>query len=141
MGGAAEATVARVMRELGAAGLRLTGARRRLLGVFAGLGRWCTPQELHAAAKDQGCSVGLATVYRFLGTLLEHGLCRAFPQPDGSTRYVLCPPGHHHHLICRRCGRVADVADCRVEAPAGDFLVEEHAIDFFGLCPACRGGS
>jgi Fur family ferric uptake transcriptional regulator len=127
-----------VCRRLHVAGLRVTEPRRRLVALFAGRGRWCTPQELHAAAEAAGVRTGLATVYRLIETLVALELCRPFVQRDRTIRYVFCPPGHHHHLICEDCGQVADVADCRLESPEGGFAIREHAVDFFGQCASCR---
>jgi len=122
---------------LRAAGIRITQQRRQLLRVFAGMDRWCTPQELYQAAEAAGQHPGLATVYRLVETLCSLGLCKSFPQSDRTVRYVFCPPFHHHHLICLDCGRVRNITDCHVEQPASDFTVREHSVDFFGQCPRC----
>lgn len=134
-----EALLGEVCARLRAAGMRVTPQRRRLVARFAALGRWCTPQELHAAAVAGGEPQGLATVYRLIEALEALGLCRAFAQPDHTLRYVFCAPGHHHHLICRACGRVDDVPACHVAVPPSDFAIAEHAVDFFGTCDRCRG--
>lgn len=135
-----EALVGEVCARLRAAGLRVTPQRRRLVAHFAALGRWCTPQELHAAAAAAGDPQGLATVYRLIEALEAVGLCRSFVQGDHTLRYVFCPPFHHHHLICRDCGRVDDLVGCGVPAPAADFAISEHAVDFFGTCRRCLAG-
>jgi Fur family ferric uptake transcriptional regulator len=83
----------------------------------------------------------LATVYRLLEVLVEAGVCRPFVGPDRALRYVYCPPGHHHHLICEGCGRVVDVPDCLVVPPPGSFTVERHVLDFFGRCPDCAAAA
>jgi Fe2+ or Zn2+ uptake regulation protein len=126
-----------VWLRLRAAGLRVTPMRRQLVDLFAGLGRWVTPQELHRAAEGAGLAPGLATVYRLIDALAAAGLCRAFPQADRSVRYVYCPPGHHHHLICEGCGRVRDLRECRVPPPPEAFHVRTHTVDFYGLCERC----
>ena len=41
-------------------------------------------------------------------------------------------------MICLECGRVTDVAACKVTAPDAAFAVEEHSVDFFGRCAACQ---
>ncbi len=122
------------------AGLRVTPLRRQLVALFAGLGHWMTPRELHQAAEAAGLGPGLATVYRLIDALAAAGLCRAFPQADRTIRYIYCPPGHHHHLICESCGQVRDVSECRVPAPPGSFHVRTHTVDFFGTCERCWSG-
>ncbi|MCA9418695.1 MAG: transcriptional repressor, partial [Candidatus Omnitrophica bacterium] len=48
---------------------------------------------------------------------------------------------HHHHFVCRVCGRVFDIEGCpgQIEAmtPKG-FLVEDHEIFLYGRCEECR---
>ncbi|HVB08903.1 MAG TPA: Fur family transcriptional regulator [Bacillota bacterium] len=120
------------------AGLRVTPLRRQLVTLFGRLGHWVTPQEFHRAAEDAGLRPGLATIYRLIDALAAAGLCRAFPQADHSVRYVYCPPGHHHHLICEGCGLVRDVEECRIPVPRdAPFHVRTHTVDFFGLCDRC----
>jgi Fur family ferric uptake transcriptional regulator len=58
---------------------------------------------------------------------------------------MLCAPEHHHHhAICRACGRVEDVDCTAVEQfaeslrTANGFQLDGHAMEFFGRCAACR---
>lgn len=126
-------------RRLREAGMRVTGERRRLVDLFAALGRWCTPQELYEEARRAGLRPGLATVYRLIEALVDVGLCKPMVKEDRMIRYVFCPPYHHHHLICQACGRVQDVDECHVAAPADTgFDIRVHTADFFGLCGSCR---
>ncbi|MGE5589434.1 MAG: Fur family transcriptional regulator [Bacillota bacterium] len=119
-------------------GFRLTAPRLRAAELFADAGRWMSPQELHREAAGQGVDVGLTTVYRLLEAMTAVGLARRFAQDGRAYRYVYCHPSHHHHLICRSCGRVEDVDECLVKAPRhGTFHVESHVLDFFGLCDQC----
>jgi Fur family transcriptional regulator, ferric uptake regulator len=120
------------------AGLRVTPLRRRLVHLFASSGHWYSAQELSEAAETAGLRPGRATVYRLIEALIQAGLCRPFSRSGRMTRYVFCAPEHHHHMICLECGRVADVATCKVTAPDSSFAVEEHSVDFFGRCAACQ---
>ena len=136
-------TVSRTQQEaiwsrLREAGLRVTPLRMQLVDMFASSGRWYSVQELGEAAERAGLRPGRATVYRLIEALMHAGLCRAFPRSGRMTRYVFCGPEHHHHMICLECGRVTDVASCKVTAPDSSFTVEEHSVDFFGRCAACR---
>ncbi len=119
-------------------GFRLTAPRLRAAELFADAGHWMSPQELHQEAAGQGVDVGLTTVYRLLEAMTSVGLARRFAQDGRAYRYVYCHPSHHHHLICRSCGRVEEVDECLVRAPRRrTFHVETHVLDFFGLCEAC----
>lgn len=96
--------------------------------------------ELQEGASRRVGGLGVATVYRAIGTLLEAGLIEAVEIPGEPTRYERSDKGHHHHFQCERCDRVFDIAGCldnvrRLAPPK--FRVKEHAVTLFGLCAAC----
>ncbi|MEO5535049.1 MAG: transcriptional repressor [Pseudolysinimonas sp.] len=100
-------------------------------------------QSLHAALRDSGSGVGLATVYRALADLAVEGDADSLQQ-DGESLYRACTPGtHHHHLICRNCGTTVEIAADEVEtwahavAAQHGFTQPQHIVDVFGLCPDC----
>lgn len=100
-------------------------------------------QSLHTALREQGSSIGLATVYRALADLAQEGDADALQQ-DGESLYRACTPGsHHHHLICRSCGLTVEIEADAVEswaqqvATAHGFTRPEHIVDVFGLCADC----
>ena len=88
--------------------------------------------------------MGLMTVYRMLQSLADAGEVDAIRTDDGETVYRRCESGrHHHHLVCRSCGRTVEVqgptvekwAD-RVAAEAG-FVDVTHTLEVFGTCADC----
>ena len=100
-------------------------------------------QALHASLKHSGSTVGLATVYRALADLATEGEADALQQ-DGESLYRACTPGiHHHHLICRNCGKTIEIAADEVEqwaqsvAAQHGFTQPQHVVDVFGYCPQC----
>jgi Fur family ferric uptake transcriptional regulator len=101
-------------------------------------------QRLHARLHDAGSPIGLATVYRALGDLAAEGDADSLQSPDGEALYRTCDTGgHHHHLICRVCGKTVEIAADEVESWAHDvaarngFTAPTHVVDVFGLCAAC----
>ncbi len=103
-------------------------------------------QELHAALREAGTSIGLATVYRALADLATEGEADSLQQ-EGESLYRACTPGtHHHHLICRNCGLTVEIEADPVEewsksvAAEHGFTEPEHIVDVFGLCAACSAG-
>jgi Fur family transcriptional regulator, ferric uptake regulator len=96
--------------------------------------------ELQEGASRRVEGLGVATVYRAVGALLEAGLIEAVEIPGEPTRYERSDKGHHHHFQCEKCDRVFDIAGCldnvRKLAPP-KFRVKEHAVTLFGLCAAC----
>ena len=115
-------------------------AVREALGDSEG---FVSAQTLHASLKDSGSTVGLATVYRALADLATEGEADALQQ-DGESLYRACTPGiHHHHLICRNCGKTIEIAADEVEqwaqsvAAQHGFTQPQHVVDVFGYCPQC----
>jgi Fur family transcriptional regulator, ferric uptake regulator len=114
--------------------------------VRSALGRedgFVSAQSLHSSLRDAGSAVGLATVYRALADLEETGEADALRQ-DGESLYRACTPGkHHHHLICRSCGKTVEITADEVEdwaravAARNGFTQPEHVVDVFGLCAEC----
>lgn len=102
-------------------------------------------QQLHAALRDGGSRIGLATVYRALADLDASGEADVLQQ-EGETLYRACSSGHHHHLICRKCGTAVEIKADAVEAWARSVAAEhgftqpEHVVDVFGLCASCSPG-
>ncbi len=101
-------------------------------------------QELHGLLKGRGEQVGLTTVYRILQSLTDAGAVDALRPQGGETVYRRCATvDHHHHLVCRKCGRTIEVEGPAVERWADQvanehgFSAVSHTIEVFGLCPAC----
>jgi Fur family ferric uptake transcriptional regulator len=95
--------------------------------------------------RDQGESVGTATVYRTLEKLVESGLVRAHDFGEGFKRYEpVAAQADHEHLICDRCGRVLEFQNERLErmlpiiADEHGFQHARHRVEVHGVCRECR---
>jgi len=124
---------------------RITGPRQAILEVMRRRRRPFTIREVYEALPARTCD--LATVYRSMGMLEEMELVKRFDFGDGAARYELigtCGHSHHHHLICRTCGRIVEIQDCFPKsleeeiARRNGFLGVTHRLEFFGLCPECQ---
>jgi Fur family transcriptional regulator, ferric uptake regulator len=101
--------------------------------------------ELERRVKSAGTEIGTATLYRTVQVLLESGLVRERDFGEGRKRYepVTGAPVHDH-LICERCGTVAEFSNDRLErmlkmtADEHRFLYGSHRVDVRGVCAACR---
>lgn len=102
-------------------------------------------QQLHSLITAGGEAIGLATVYRCLQALEQAGEVDAIVGADGETRYRRCSGEHHHHLVCRRCGRTVEVQTEAVEQWVSDlarnhgFTEVDHSFELVGLCTSCAG--
>ena len=109
-------------------------------------GGFRSAQDVYATLRGDGCAVGLSTVYRHLQTLADAGEADVIHTPDGETTYRLCgaaAQGHHHHLVCRRCGRTVEIEGRVVErwaagvAAEHGFVEVDHTVELLGVCPHC----
>ncbi len=102
-------------------------------------------QTVHARLREAGEGVGLATVYRTLQSMVEAGTVDVLRTDDGEAVYRACSTHHHHHLVCRACGRTVEVEGPAVEAWADrvaghhGFSDVTHTIEIFGTCADCAG--
>lgn len=90
-------------------GLRVTEPRVAVLAYLASTDRHPTAEEVEAAVNADGPVLSRASVYNVLHSLTRTGLVMGVGAKEGPTRYDahVVP---HHHLVCRSCGRVEDVA-------------------------------
>lgn len=100
-------------------------------------------QTVHARLRDEGESVGLATVYRALQSMAEAGSVDVLRTDDGEAVYRCCSTHHHHHLVCRSCGRTVEVEGPAVEqwteriAREHGFSDVTHTLEIYGTCADC----
>jgi Fur family ferric uptake transcriptional regulator len=128
--------------ELGA--VRTTRQRTAVAELLARTADFRTAQQLHEALRDEGQSIGLTTVYRTLQVLAEAGEVDVVRSAEGEALYRRCADdAHHHHLVCRRCGRTVEIDAPDVEAWAHDVAQEHgfsdvaHLVEIFGTCADC----
>ncbi|WP_243027196.1 zinc uptake transcriptional regulator [Thermus albus] len=119
---------------------RSTRQRRAIRETFLEAGRPLSPQEVLELAKRKVPSLGLATVYRTLKGLVEEGFLIPVVLPGEPPRYEPAGREHHHHFLCRLCGKVYELLGCDLalegHLPPG-FLAEGHEVTVYGRCPEC----
>jgi Fur family ferric uptake transcriptional regulator len=128
---------------------RSTRQKRALAAVLATSDTFRSAQELFTELRAGGENVGLTTVYNQLRALADSGEVDVLRSDNGESLYRRCAIGdHHHHLVCRRCGRTVEVEGPEVESWAervardNGFVGVSHTVEVFGTCPACinQGG-
>jgi Fur family ferric uptake transcriptional regulator len=128
-----------------ATGARYTRQKRALAELLQETTEFRSAQALHAALRDAGTRVGLTTIYNQLRGLADAGVVDTLRNAEGEVLFRRCNTNrHHHHLVCRTCGKTVEVeADgaeewaARVAKQAG-FSDVEHMIELQGTCRDCR---
>jgi Fur family ferric uptake transcriptional regulator len=122
---------------------RSTRQRTAVSSLLAEVDDFRSAQELHDLLKHRGDSVGLTTVYRTLQSLADAGEIDVLRTNEGEAVYRRCSSGHHHHLVCRSCGRTVEVEGPAVErwaegvARDNGFVDVAHTLEIFGTCAEC----
>src|SRR5690606_23643169 len=123
---------------------RNTWQRERVRDALTDAAGFVSAQTLHAELRQANTGIGLATVYRALAGLAATGEADSLQSPEGEALYRACATqGHHHHLICRSCGKAVAIEAKDVEqwapriAAQHGFRDPEHVVDIFGLCAEC----
>ena len=119
---------------------RKTSQRTAIEQVFLDEDRPLSIGEILRLGRTRGESLTQATVYRNLKLLADSGWLRQINHPTMGPLYERTGKAHHHHFHCRDCNRVFELPGCSLNhedaAPEG-FIVEDHDIFLFGVCPSC----
>lgn len=124
---------------------RPTRQRAAVEALLVDIDDFVSAQNLHARLRAQGQHVGLATVYRTLQAMANDGDVDMLRTADGEAVYRRCSTGdHHHHLVCRSCGRTVEVEGPAVESWADKISAEngfsdvQHTLEIVGTCSECQ---
>ena len=125
------------------AGVRPTRQRRAVAAALGSFDDFRSAQDIHDLLKRNDENVGLSTVYRTLQALADNSEVDMLRTEDGEAIYRRCSTTHHHHLVCRDCGRTVEVEGPTVErwssaiADEHGFTDISHTLEIFGTCPSC----
>ena len=123
--------------------LRATRQRAAVSVALEAVDDFRSAQDLHALLRQRGEAIGLTTVYRTLAAMTDAGEVDVLRTDDGEAVYRRCSSGHHHHLVCRTCGRAVEVDGPAVErwasrvAAVNGFVEVTHTLEVFGVCSTC----
>jgi Fur family ferric uptake transcriptional regulator len=128
------------------AGLRHAEARERVIELLATQPCALSAVEIKETLETRGRTIGLASIYRALELLSEHGLVERVAVEPGLARFERSLPGgehHHHHLVCEQCGRLVAFDDPALERAISGVSkrlgvkVEHHEVLLRGACEDC----
>jgi Fur family transcriptional regulator, ferric uptake regulator len=119
----------------------MTGRREDVRRELSSAEGFRSAQDIYAGLRSTGSKIGLTTVYRALQVLSDSGEVDVLRTDDGEAVYRVCRTGeHHHHLVCRVCGRTVEIEGPAVESWADAVGTEHgfrditHTVEVFGTC-------
>lgn len=132
-----------VAEELRGAGLRVTAARVAILETVRA-GDHLGVEAIATGVRDRVGHVSTQAVYEALRALTAAGLLQRIEPAGSPARYEGRVGDNHHHLVCRRCGKITDV-DCAVGPapclePVSDagYQIDQADVTYWGICPDCQ---
>ncbi len=133
-------SIRRLFRE---EGIVFTAQREQVLRAVLSGGKHFDAEQLHRRLAGSRRPVGLATVYRTLQLLRDHGLVAESQFGERRHRYEQAEGRHHDHLVCLACGQVLEFEEPAIEqlqrrvARENGFTVLSHRLELYGYCLAC----
>ena len=125
-------------------GHRLTPQRMLVIEALHNADRHISAEELYEQLHSRYPYANISTVYRTLELLKELNLVTETNLGEGRVRYHVAEKGHHHHLVCRSCGKITDLEEFALH-PLKDTLLQEYGfaadlrhLAISGECSVCR---
>jgi Fur family ferric uptake transcriptional regulator len=127
------------------AGYRRGGARRAILDLLDEQACALSAVEIQDALGGRRRAASRASIYRVMEELEAIGMVQRVELGQGMVRYeaVRSGAGHHHHLVCDRCGRLEPFTDAGLERAISrlsdtvPLKVSVHEIVIHGACQVC----
>jgi Fur family ferric uptake transcriptional regulator len=126
-------------------GYRLTPQRLLVMEAIEASDDHISAEEIHSQAHARYPYMNISTVYRTLDLLKEQGLVAESDLGGGRFLYHPVGKAHHHHLVCRKCGKVQDIEVSaldnlrqEIKERYGFGAVFDH-MAIFGTCKSCKG--
>lgn len=123
-------------------GLKLTPQRRLIAEAIHDIPVHLSAEEIISYVQERMPGVNKSTVYRTLELLEQAGCVFRSRMGDGFV-YHHAEEGHHHHLVCRKCGKTVD-CDEDLLAPAEQAVAKKYGFQvdlthviISGLCAEC----
>jgi Fur family ferric uptake transcriptional regulator len=85
-----------------------------------------------------------ATVYRVLDFLTKKSVIRLIDLRQSKRLYELSSHCDHHHVICTKCKKIIAIDICVFKSVGKQVLIksdfakiDDHSMEFFGICKKC----
>src|SRR5680860_369244 len=126
-------------------GQRATPQRLLILAAFDNPGQHLTAEEVFCRITEMSPAINRSTVYRTLELFRDLGVISETDLGGGVRQFELLDQHRHHHLVCRECGEIVELADDVVEPIRREalkrygFSADIDHLALFGHCSECSG--
>lgn len=132
-------------KTLKSGGYKLTNQRKAILDVlFEQQEHFLSAEEIYMETKKKYAPTNFSTIYRNLEIFVKLDLIHKMSIRDEAYSYgLICNASHHHHIICRGCGKTEVIDFCPLEEifkktnPKG-FTLTDHKFELYGYCEKCK---
>jgi Fe2+ or Zn2+ uptake regulation protein len=124
--------------------VKITNERKEIISILENAEFPLRPADIFLRLTPILPKANLTTVYRNLEMLVGLNLVKRLGFDKSSFLYELVTDRpHHHHAVCRKCGKVQDLVNISEKfleevSLSAKFQIEDHNLDFFGLCEDCK---
>jgi len=132
-----------IANKLSELGYRLTPQRMMVLSAIENSDNHISVEEIYAQIVVKYPNVNISTVYRTLELLKRLGLVTETDLGNGHVRYHPVEKGHHHHLVCEKCGTIIDIDESTLARLQNvllhryNFSARLSHLAIFGRCVNC----
>ena len=130
--------------ELSHQGYRMTPQRLMIVSAIESSENHISAEDIYAQVVAKYPNVNVSTVYRTLELLEQLGLVTKTEMGVGRIMYHPLEKGHHHHLVCRECGKMIDLDESTL-TPLKETLLRDYQfiadlrhLGILGLCANCK---
>lgn len=126
-------------------GYKLTHQRKAIIDVLVEhKGHFLSAEEIYLKSKEKCSQTNFSTIYRNLEILVNTNIIHKTQVKEGTFSYELvCSDEHHHHLICKGCGKTEAIDFCPIEDlkktfQPKNFTLTDHKFELYGYCHQCQ---
>ncbi|TDT57263.1 Fur family zinc uptake regulator [Fonticella tunisiensis] len=125
-------------------GFKLTNQRKAIIEVLLEhRDQFLSVEEIFLKSKEKYPQTNLSTIYRNLEMMEKTDIVHKTTVNGTSSYYqLICDECHHHHVICKNCGKTGVIDFCPMDSISSiisnsDFIVTDHKIELYGYCKNC----
>lgn len=134
-----------IISDLRLMGHRITSVREKMIEIFLAFSKPVAVPDVIKKLSQKKIHANKTTVYREIDFLLSQGIIKQIQLGEDKKRYESAYGDHHHHLVCTGCDSIVDInldqelnREIQTIKKNKNFLVTDHALEFYGLCSNCR---